>query len=79
VTGTHWRHLAEHDILRNSAAVVELSDGGGLKQDLDRLFKRTSHECTCVRPIDTMTGNSCNASSVCHNVNKQRKMTVIDV
>jgi hypothetical protein len=79
VTSAHWRHLAQHDVLRDTPAIIQLSARGGLEKNLDSLLEGASHECTGVRAIDAVSGDGRDGASVAHDIHKQGDVTVVDV
>ena len=78
-TGSQWCHLSQHNILWNPLAIIQLGSGCGIQQNLNSLLKRTTHQSTCIRSVDTMTSNGHQMTTRCHHINQKRHMTVIDV
>jgi hypothetical protein len=72
-------HLSEDQVLRDTTAVVKLSEGSSLQQNLDGLFERTTHERTVIGTVDTMTSDRSQVTTHSHHINQESQVTVINV
>ncbi len=59
--GAIWPSIT---FFRNATTVIELTDGSGFEENLDRLFERTPHERTSVGTVDAVTSDGNDAASV---------------
>lgn len=71
--------LTKHDVLGNTTAVVQLTAGSSVQENLDRLFERATHESTRISTVDTVTSNCHDHATSCHDIDKKCQMTVVDV
>jgi hypothetical protein len=79
LAGSHRCQLTKHDIFRDTTAIIKFTNGSSLEKDLNSFFERTSHESTCIGTIDTMTGDSHQVATRSHDINQERKMSMIDI
>ncbi|KAG9966570.1 RNA polymerase II largest subunit, partial [Aureobasidium melanogenum] len=49
------------------------------EQNLNRLFEGTTHQCTSVSTVDTVTGNSHEVTAGSHNVDQEGKMAMVNI
>ena len=78
-TSTHWCELTKHDVLGHTTAIVKLTKACSLEQNLDCLFERTAHERTGIVSVDTVTCDGHEHTTLCHDVNKQSHVAMVDV
>ena len=73
MASTHGSHLSQHDVLRDTAAVVEFTNSSSLEKNFDRLLERTTHESTSVGTVDTVTSDGRDAATVGHDIDKSAR------
>jgi hypothetical protein len=77
--GSHWRQLAEHDVLCNAMTVIFLTNSRSFHQNFHRLLERATHEGTSVSTVNTMPSDSHERPMVCHEVAQQGEVTIVDI
>jgi len=76
---THGCKLTKHDVLGNASAVVKLTIASSIQQDLHSLFEGTTHQCTGIVAVDSVTCNSHEETALAHDVDEDGHVSVIDI
>jgi len=71
--------LSQHDVFGHTLEVVLLGKNGGFEQNFGRFFERATHEGSGFDTIDTVSGDTHQMPSICHDVRQNSKMSIIDV
>jgi hypothetical protein len=79
LTSTRRSKLTKNNVLGNTTAVVKLTRGGGFEQNLDCLFERTTHECTSVSTVYTVTSDSHEVTASSHDIDQKGQMAMVDI
>jgi hypothetical protein len=79
LSSTHRSELPEHDVLRHTSAIIELTKTSSFEKNLNSLFERTAHQCSSVVSVDTVTGDGHQKTALGHDVNEQGLVTMIDI
>jgi hypothetical protein len=70
ITSAKWCHLSQHDVLRYTSAIINLTQCRSFKQDLHSLFEGTPHQCTGLLSIDTVTRDSHQVALGSHDIDQ---------
>ena len=79
LSSTHGSKLTEHNVLRYTAAVIELTEAGSLEKNLDSLLEGTTHESSSIIAVDSVTRDGHEETTLRHDVDEERHVTVVDV
>jgi len=78
-TRTDWTELAEHDVFTHASHSISLRKRRRFHEDIDGFLKRTSHQRTSFRAVNTVTSDGHQMASVRHYLDENRQMSVVDV
>lgn len=77
--GAHSRHLTHNDVLRDTSHGINFGMTCSVHQHIDCFFEGTSHKCSSVLSVDSVTSDGHQVTLCCHDVTQQSKMPIVDV
>src|SRR5579859_1602783 len=70
--------LSQHDVLRDTPTVIQLSRSSRIHEDFDGLFKRCTHKGSGVGAVDSVTRYRHKMSATRHHISQECHVSIVD-
>jgi hypothetical protein len=79
IASAQRRKLTQHDVLGNTATVINFTERCSLEKDFHSFLERATHQSTCLLTIDAMASDCHEIALGGHDIHKTSQMPMIHV